>query len=208
VCSFLYCIIFYIFIQVFYTRDMKIIIGLGNPEARYTGTRHNVGFAVLDHFASTHRAIWKQSTKFKASTAELSIAGEKITLVKPTTFYNLVGESARAIMDFYKLTLADVLIVHDDLALPLGTIRTRVGGSDGGNNGLKSLALHIGTETARLRVGVWTDAHHATDKVSVVLGKISKDEQATLDAQLPKAAKIIEQFATGDFESTTHRAST
>ena len=187
---------------------MKLVIGLGNPEKRYDNTRHNVGFFALDHIASMYHVAWKQSDKFHAMIAEVVIRGEKIMLVKPTTYYNLVGESARKLMDFYKLLPGDILLIHDDLALPIGTIRTRVGGSDGGNNGLKSLALHIGTETARLRVGVWTDAHHATDKVSVVLGRLSKDEQATLDAKLPKAAKIIEQFATGDFETTTHRAST
>lgn len=184
---------------------MRLIIGLGNPESRYVGTRHNVGFAVLNQFASVHEANWKDSSKFKAKIAEVTIGQEKILLVKPITYYNLVGESARALLDFYKLNLTDILVVHDDLALPLGTIRTRLGGSDGGNNGLKSLAAHIGIDTARLRVGVWTDTHPSTEKVALVLGKFSASEREVFEAQLPKAAKIIEQFATGNFEATTHR---
>lgn len=184
---------------------MKLVIGLGNPESRYVGTRHNVGFAVLDAIASHHQAIWKDSSKFKAQLTEVGIGSEKVLLVKPMTYYNLVGESARALMDFYKLASSEVLVVHDDLALPLGTIRTRLGGSDGGNNGLKSLTAHIGTETARLRLGVWTDAHPGIDKVALVLGKFKSEEREIFEAQLPKTVKIIEQFAADDFEATTHR---
>ncbi len=187
---------------------MKLIIGLGNPEARYNGTRHNVGFAVLDDFARAHDAAWKNSPKFKALTAEITVGDEKILLIKPTTYYNLVGESARALIDFYKLTVHDILVVHDDLALPLGTIRTRHGGSDGGNNGLKSLAAHIGSDTARLRIGVWQDAHQQTDKTSLVLGKFTSQEQALFASQLPTARRVMTAFAAGSFDATTHRLNT
>lgn len=184
---------------------MKLILGLGNPEAKYINTRHNVGYAVLDDTATSHTANWRVSNKFKAYLAEVTIVGERVLLVKPTTYYNLVGESARGLMDFYKLTPADMLVVHDDLALPLGTIRTRLGGSDGGNNGLKSLAAHIGTDTARLRIGVSSDAHPTADKTAIVLGTFTKDEQEIFQSQLTKAQKIIEQFASGLFEPTTHK---
>lgn len=183
---------------------MKVIFGLGNPEQKYNGTRHNVGFWALDMIASQQKVTFKLEQKFKALIATTVVEGEKILLVKPHTYYNQVGESARAIIDFYKLAPEDVLIIHDDLALPLGTVRTRVGGSDGGNNGLKSLAAHIGQETSRVRIGVWTDHHYDADKVSVVLGKFLKAEQATLDTHRELLDTIVQSFATGTFVATTY----
>jgi PTH1 family peptidyl-tRNA hydrolase len=184
---------------------MKIILGLGNPEQKYSRTRHNVGFWALDTLATHYNSEFKPERKFKALVAATTIAGEKTLLVKPQTYYNEVGESARALIDFYKLNEADVCVVHDDLALPLGTIRTRIGGSSGGNNGLKSLEAHIGQATARIRIGVWTEQHHGVDKVDVVLGKLSKEEQDTLHAQSATVLSIVSSFCKGIFETTTHR---
>jgi len=189
-----------------YTKDMKLIIGLGNPEPQYDSTRHNVGFWCLDTYAATHDLTWKRSDKFRAYITELTVNGEKVILAKPTTFYNLVGESARTIVDFYKIAFEDVLIIHDDLALPLGTIRTRQGGSDGGNNGLKSLGAHLGLDTHRIRVGVWAEHHDQTDKTSVVLGKLSRDEHAFMSKQSPKINQLIDDFISGAFVVTTHRS--
>lgn len=183
---------------------MKLLIGLGNPGARYIGTRHNVGFAVLDHLVSTHKTAWRQSSRFKAHTAELVIHGQRVFLVKPTTYYNNTGESARAVMDFYKISVVDTLIIHDDTALNLGTIRTRIGGSDGGNNGLKSLETHIGSGTARLRIGVWTETLHGIDKTVVVLGNLSSDEQKIFGTLLPVITSIVEEFTKNNFPTTTH----
>lgn len=183
---------------------MKLIIALGNAEPRYDRTRHNVGFDIVDEFAATRNMNFKKSVRFKALIAEGTLKGEKTIIAKPTTYYNLVGEAARALIDFYHLENSDVLVVHDDLNLPLGTVRTRVGGSDGGNNGLKSLAAHIGTDTARIRVGTWTDEQHA-DKVSVVLGKLTRQEQKTIDELKPTIYNLIDQFIADDFPLTTHR---
>ena len=185
---------------------MKVLFGLGNPETKYTGTRHNVGFWALDQIAASYDIAFKAQTKLHALVAEMISGGERVLLVKPTTYYNEVGQSARAIMDFYKLLPENFLIVHDDLALPLGTIRTRLGGSDGGSNGLKSLAAHIGSDTARLRIGVWTEQHHGSDKVGVVLGKLSRKEQAILNDQYAVVLGIITDFAAGKLAATTHRA--
>ena len=184
---------------------MKVLLGLGNPEQKYNGTRHNVGFLAIDRIAAAYGAEFKSQSKLQAAVADITIAGERILLVKPTTYYNEVGQSARAIMDFYKLAPEDFLLIHDDLALPLGTIRTRLGGSDGGSNGLKSLAAHIGTNTARMRVGVWTDSHHGTDKVGVVLGKFTRPEQAVLDEQTDTMLHIAAEFIADNFTATTHR---
>jgi len=191
-----------------YTKDMKLIIGLGNPEPQFDSTRHNIGFWCLDTYIATHNLKWKRSDKFRAHIAEFTANGEKIILAKPTTFYNLVGESGRAIIDFYKIDLADVLIVHDDLALPLGTIRTRLGGSDGGNNGLKSLNAHLGPDTYRIRVGVWAEQHGQTDKVSIVLGKLDHEEREIMMKQSPKINQLIDDFISGEFVVTTHRSDT
>lgn len=188
-----------------YNRGMKLIVGLGNPEPRYNHTRHNVGFWLIDQYAESCGLKWQSNTRFRATLAERTIANEKVILVKPTTYYNLVGESVRSLADFYKIDASNILIIHDDLALPLGTLRTRRGGSGGGNNGIKSLNAHLGEDTARLRVGVWTDHHSNIDKVAVVLGKLSKDEHKTLEELIPKINQQIEDFIAGDFITTTHR---
>lgn len=185
---------------------MKVIIGLGNPEEKYRGTRHNVGFWALEALAEAWNASFKLETKFNARIATATVAGEKILLVQPQTYYNEVGVSARGLLDFYKLTTKDFLLIHDDLALPLGTIRTRLGGSDGGNNGLKSLAAHIGIDTARIRVGVWVEHHHGADKVGIVLGKFNRDEQKELASELPTIQRITQDFIADSFEVTTHKS--
>ena len=191
--------------MVYTDKRMKVIFGLGNPEQRYTGTRHNIGFWALNKLASKWNVLFKQENKFSAQVATITIDGEKVLLVQPQTYYNDVGQCARAILDFYKLEPADFLIIHDDLALPLGTIRTRVGGSSGGNNGLKSTEAHIGTETARLRVGVWTEQHTAVDKVAVVLSKLSQPERHILEDGLSTIEKMARSFVAGDFTVTTHK---
>ncbi|MFZ1258150.1 MAG: aminoacyl-tRNA hydrolase [Candidatus Saccharimonas sp.] len=184
---------------------MKVIVGLGNPETRYTNTRHNVGFAMVDKYALKHGAAWKHSDKFKAQIAEIPVDGEILLLVKPTTYYNLVGESVRALMDFYKLTPGDILIVHDDLALPLGTIRTRIGGSDAGNNGLKSVSAHCGDATARLRIGIWTEQHTTKQATTVVLGTLTKAEAALLQDCSPTVFAAIDGFVASNFAITTQK---
>src|SRR5438445_447838 len=137
---------------------MKLIFAQGNPGSQYATTRHNVGFLILDQLAAKAGKEFIKKPKFHADVAELTIAGEKVLLVKPTTFYNETGQSARSLVDFYKLdTMSDVLVVHDDLALPLGTIRTREKGSDAGNNGIKSLNAHLGHDYHRIRIGIYNE---------------------------------------------------
>src|SRR5690606_14619185 len=114
------------------------------------GTRHNIGYMAGNTFAKEQKVTFAEKPKFRAYIAEATIENEKVLLVKPTTFYNNVGESARALIDFYKLTPSeDFLVIHDDLALPFGTIRVRKKGSDAGNNGIKSLNAHTGSDYAR-----------------------------------------------------------
>lgn len=185
---------------------MKVIFAQGNPETKYSDTRHNVGFALLDCFAKRYKATFQDKSKFFARIAELAIDGEKVLLVKPSSYYNETGQSARAIIDFYKLDPAtDILVIHDDLALPFGTLRTRQRGGDAGNNGVKSLNAHIGPDYARLRVGVYNQRRDDTDDAAFVLSKFSKSEAETIQTQItPKTVEIIESFIAGALDITSH----
>ncbi|MGB4767787.1 MAG: aminoacyl-tRNA hydrolase [Candidatus Saccharimonas sp.] len=184
---------------------MKLIIGIGNPELRFAGTRHNTGFTLLDSYAAANGAAFKHSVKFKADIAELTHDGEKVLLVKPTTYYNLVGESVRALCDFYKLSTDDILVIHDELALPFGTIRTRLGGSDAGNNGVKSLNQHIGTTTQRLRIGVWNELCDKMNDADFVLAKFSATERMQLTKITDAASSHIDDFIAGKLVHHTLR---
>src|SRR6266404_3349552 len=133
---------------------MKVIVGLGNPGSRYHGTRHNVGFAVVDSLAESPRAGRFQS-RFQAQVAELIEDSHKVLLVKPETFMNLSGRCVRQVLDFYQVEAADLLVVCDDINLPLGKLRARAKGSHGGHNGLRDIQSHLGTaEYARIKIGV------------------------------------------------------
>jgi len=184
---------------------MKLVVALGNPGSEYKKTRHNVGWLLVDRFASEHKLRFATKSKFHGEIAELNHAGEKTIFLKPTTFYNLSGESARAVSDFYKIAPADILIIHDDLALPLGTLRTRISGSDAGNNGIKSITQHLGEETARLRVGTWTEHRETIDDADFVLSALNTDEHKVILDVSSKANEIINSFIAGTFETTTHR---
>ncbi len=182
---------------------MKILLALGNPGSDYAKTRHNVGFMLADAIAKEWNTDFQEKPKFKAMIAETTQHGEKILIVKPTTFYNNVGESARAIRDFYKLSNTDILAIHDEMALPLGTIRTRTGGSDAGNNGIKSLNQHLGHDYARVRVGIWTEQREHIDAVDYVLGKINltSHQQTALTTQV---SAIVSAFVSGGFSASTY----
>lgn len=184
---------------------MKLIVAQGNPGTAYTATRHNVGFAMLDDYAAAHDATWAAKPKFHAYIAELTIAGQKVLLVKPTTYYNETGQAVRTLMDFYKLASSDILVLHDDMALPLGTIRTRERGSDAGNNGIKSLNTHLGQAYSRARIGIWSDRAEHMDNTSFVLGKLTAKEQQTLAELQPIITSIIDTFIAGSFVATSHR---
>ena len=174
---------------------MKVILALGNPGEKYAYTRHNAGFLIIDQLATGQSAQFNNKPKFSADIAELNISGEKILLVKPTTYYNEVGISARAILDFYKLTLDNLLIIHDDTALDFGKIRVRKGGSDAGSNGLKSLHAHIGSDFWHIRIGTDNLLRRQIGDVDFVLSKFNADEQKILrDWTIPEAIKLIGTF--------------
>lgn len=175
---------------------MKLIFAQGNPEPQYERTRHNVGFLALNSLAKAENATWKLETKHRALVAQVNVAGEKALLVKPQTFYNDTGLSARSLVDFYKLNPAtDVLVIHDDLALPFGTVRVRDSGSDAGNNGIRSLNAHLGPSYVRIRVGIWSELRERMDSADFVLSTFSGDEKQHLDSKiLPAVLTFVDNF--------------
>jgi len=182
---------------------MKILFAQGNPGTQYVHTRHNVGFLLLDDFARKHRAEFIKKAKFHSDIAQTAISGEKVLLVKPNTFYNETGQAARLLIDFYKLDpAADLLVVHDDLALPFGTIRTREKGSDAGNNGIKSLNAHIGPDYKRLRVGIYNDLRERMPDADFVLSHFSTQEKNVLSDVYEHAERFMDGFINEAFELT------
>jgi peptidyl-tRNA hydrolase, PTH1 family len=182
---------------------MKIIIGLGNIGDHYNGTRHNIGFSVLDALAGAE--TWQNKDKFKAYIVETHTADQRVILVKPTTYYNLSGDALQALKQFYKVENKDILVIHDDISLPLGTIRIRSGGSDAGNNGLKSIIATIGPDFARVRVGTANEHTSAADTTNFVLGHFSHDEQPKLAKIIKKAQQLAGTFITCNLEDTTYQ---
>jgi len=163
-----------------YNCCMKLIVFLGNPGLKYRKTRHNVGFMLGDMLARERGLKWKKEAKFNAEIAEMGAVSEKILLVKPLLFYNLSGEVVKKLADFYKVENRDILVICDDLNLPFGQLRWREKGSDGGNNGLKSIIAHLGLDFPRLRIGTDNDLRARMGDTDFVLSKLSKDEQEKL----------------------------
>lgn len=190
---------------------MKLTVGLGNPGEEYAATRHNFGFMMLDELGHRHGASWQSRSKFAADVAEITIADQKIILAKPLTFYNLVGESVQKISSFFKINLADILVIYDDMALPLGTVRTRRGGSDAGNNGIKNIINVVGANFARVRIGSGLEPNASGDtqptsgRRDYVLGRLNRTEQATFTAEADTVCQIVTEFARGEFTETTYR---
>jgi len=164
---------------------IRLVAGLGNPGREYQRTRHNVGFMVLDRLMADAKLPWDYSEKWGAAWAKTDVI-----LVKPATFMNRSGEAVSAIANFYKIAAAEILVVLDDFALPLGKLRLRAQGSSGGHNGLESVFEHFGTESIpRLRVGIGAaPVQGATD---YVLGRFFEEEQSLLDASIRRAAEAV-----------------
>ncbi|GAB7387215.1 aminoacyl-tRNA hydrolase [Bacillaceae bacterium] len=167
---------------------MKIIVGLGNPGKEYEETRHNVGFLVVDRIAA-ELGIDLHQTKFKSVFGEKLVAQEKVILLKPLTYMNLSGEAVAEIAAFYKLAAEDLLIIYDDLDLPVGKIRLRFKGSSGGHNGMKSIIRQLGTEEfKRIRVGIGRPAS-GQSVVDYVLSPFLPAERQDLERAVERAAQ-------------------
>lgn len=171
---------------------ITLIVGLGNVGKEFTGTRHNSGFMAVDTYAKENKfPTWQEKTKFKAYISEDFMAGKKIVLAKPTTLYNLSGESVRALKDFYKLGNKDIIVIHDELDLPFGTVKEKQGGGSAGSNGLKSIINHIGEDFKRIRIGIKNDLLEKVDAADFVLAKFSSTEKKQFDAVIKAALEKI-----------------
>lgn len=169
-----------------------LLVGLGNPGTQYENTRHNVGFLVADELAERQNAPI-QRLKFKALTNLLTISGEKVLVMKPVTYMNLSGEAVGEAARFYKLPPERVLVISDDVSLPVGKLRIRKGGSAGGHNGLKSIIQHLGTDQfPRIKVGVGQKPHPDYDMADWVLSKFAGEDLKTITEAIRKAADAVE----------------
>jgi PTH1 family peptidyl-tRNA hydrolase len=179
-------------------RNLKLIAGLGNPGSEYEHTRHNIGFEVIDSLSKAYR-LPLDKLKFNAQFGKGKIEGIDVLLVKPLTYMNLSGEALSPIMNFYQIPIEDILIVYDDLDLPIGKIRLREKGSAGGHNGMKSIIQHLGSsDFKRIRVGIGRPI--GREKViDYVLKRFSKEDQPTVDTSIDQARKACEEWLTTPF---------
>jgi PTH1 family peptidyl-tRNA hydrolase len=171
----------------------QLIVGLGNPEPKYDKTRHNIGFDAVDELAQVWQMPLKENKRFQGLFAEgVAPGGQKIRLLKPLTYMNRSGQSVRAAVDWYKLQPQSVLVIYDDMDLPVGRLRIRLSGSAGGHNGMKSIIAHLGSQDfPRLRIGIGkSDGKKET--ISHVLGKFNSTETQVITEILYTSVKAIE----------------
>ncbi len=184
---------------------MKLIVGLGNPGGRYSGTRHNVGFEVVDRLAARHR-IDMNAERFHAWFGMGDIGSERAVLMKPTTFMNRSGDAILSAVRFYKLEPGDLLVVADDLALPLGRLRVRARGSAGSHNGLQDVIDRLGSdEWCRLRIGIGSAVG---DPAAYVLGRFAPEEMPVIKSALDWAADAVESWMGEGVERAMNRFNT
>jgi PTH1 family peptidyl-tRNA hydrolase len=183
----------------------KLIIGLGNPGKKYASTRHNIGFAVLDSFIEAENGSWQEKKALKCLLSELRIGSSRILLLKPQSYMNLSGDAAGAVQRFYKINNSDTIVVHDELDIPFGQIRTRVGGSSAGHNGVQSLIDHIGEDFGRIRIGIANEHSKNVDSADFVLQKFSKEEQGAIAALKTETISILNEAVFGGKLATETR---
>ena len=182
--------------------DKYLIVGLGNPGDEYADTRHNTGYMILDAFAKASNIVF--SDKRYGYVAETSLKGRKVILLKPTTFMNLSGNAVRYWLNKENIDQKRMLVVVDDVALPLGTLRLKAGGSNGGHNGLGHIQQLIGQDFARLRVGIGNDFPRGM-QVDWVLGHYSEEEMKVLGPQMEVAVEEIKSFVLAGIDITMNQ---
>jgi PTH1 family peptidyl-tRNA hydrolase len=181
--------------------EIKLIVGLGNPGREYEATRHNAGFWWVDEFARANQISFKSESKFHGLAARSVQHGHEIHLLKPQTFMNVSGRSVGALAQFYKIEAAQILVVHDELDLPPGSAKLKLGGGHGGHNGLKDIIAHLGTRDFwRLRIGVGHPGDRA-EVVNFVLNAPRKEEQELIDAAVARALTIAPLVIEGKLEA-------
>jgi len=181
--------------------EIKLIVGLGNPGREYEGTRHNAGFWWVDEFAHAHQMTFKSENKFHGLSARSVLQGREIFLLKPQTFMNVSGRAVGALVQFYKIEAAQILVVHDELDLPPGSAKLKLGGGHGGHNGLKDIIAHLGTRDFwRLRIGIG----HPGDRAEVanfVLNAPRREEEEQIRQAMQRAQDVAHLITEGKLEA-------
>lgn len=182
---------------------MKLVVGLGNPGKEYEKTRHNMGFMVVDRYAAKHGLSY-QKEKFHGLYFETTIQGEKVIFLKPQSYINLSGEVISKFMDYYKIPVSDLFVIHDDLDLPFCKLKLKKTGSSGGHNGLKNIESHLHTKDyKRLKLGISNDKK--MDTKDYVLGRFSFEDQKALEELIDYACLILEDYFVLSFDQLMNR---
>ncbi len=183
---------------------MKLIVGLGNPGNQYTYTRHNIGFIAVDYIASIAEAKFKLAKKSSSMVAEVNISQAKLLLAKPHTYMNLSGRAVSSLAQYYKIESKDILVIHDEIAMPFGAVRTRLGGESAGHNGVESIIRQIGKDFNRVRIGINNEYRENTNSKEFVLSNFSKQELISMNEILNTCQEIVKDFAIDDFKAHTY----
>jgi PTH1 family peptidyl-tRNA hydrolase len=181
--------------------EIKLIVGLGNPGKEYANTRHNAGFWWVDELTRIQNVNFKADSKFHGVVARANLHGHEVHLLKPQTFMNISGRAVGAVAQFYKIEPAQILVVHDELDLPPGSAKLKLGGGHGGHNGLKDIIAHLGTKDFwRLRVGIGHPGER-NEVVNYVLNAPRKEEQVLIDEAMQRAQDVVPLIIEGKMEA-------
>ncbi len=185
----------------FIMSEIRLIVGLGNPGAQYEATRHNAGFWWVDEFARANAASFRPETKFHGLFARMVAHGREVMLLKPQTFMNVSGRAVGAVAQFYKIEPANILVAHDELDLPPGTAKLKLGGGHGGHNGLKDIIAHLGTKDFwRLRIGIGHPGERS-EVSNYVLHPPRREEQLLIDEAMQRAHQVAPLVVEGKLEA-------
>lgn len=178
---------------------VQLIVGLGNPGAQYARTRHNAGCWLLDELAHTCGAVLKPERRYQSELAAASLGDRKFTLLKPQTFMNVSGSAVASYANYFRIPAQEILIVHDELDLPPGTVRLKRGGGHGGNNGVRDITAQMGADFARLRIGI---GHPGVggDVVNYVLSAPSPADRAAIAQAISRALEVMPDIVAGNFD--------
>ena len=181
-----------------------LIVGLGNPGPKYDQTRHNAGFWFVDRIAQRYQGAFRVENKFSAELARVVIEGQDVWLLKPQTFMNRSGFAVRQVSNFYKINQQQILVAHDELDLPPGTLRLKKAGGHGGHNGLRDIFSQMGKAFWRLRIGIGHPGHR-DDVVDYVLSRIGRSDESLIQQGIEDAQAVLPQVVAGEFEKAMNQ---
>jgi len=181
-----------------------LVIGLGNPGEEYAANRHNIGFMALDAYQATHDfSGWSMKKDLQAMVATGQVGSTRVILAKPSTFMNNSGDAAQKLQKFYRIYNQHTVVIHDELDVDFGTIRSRTGGGSAGHNGIKSLSAQLGEDYGRMRIGIGPKTHDQIDSADFVLQDFSKNEQASIAKILKESCSLLDETTVGQLPEHT-----